>query len=134
MRITHPAHPLRGQAFPVVPHQKQKNPDLTEIELADGERRFIPLAWTDQAPPMVTVSDARFLPAKLLSLRQQLDGLLSLIAEGRTLPPKDSHLEGGSDELPQPVHLVRTDRGATEADHAAAGPNSAAATDDTGGG
>jgi hypothetical protein len=63
--VTHPAHPLRGQSFPIVQHQKQKNKHLTEIELADGRSRFIPLEWTDQTPPTVTLPGARFLLANL---------------------------------------------------------------------
>ncbi len=109
----------------MVPHQKQKNRHLTEIELADGERRLIRLDWTDQVPEVVTLPEARFLPAKLLSLRQQLDGLLSLIKEGGTLPPKDRQIKGGSDELPPVGHLGGPDRETTEADRGHAGAASA---------
>lgn len=124
--ITHPAHPLRGQSFPIIPHQKQKNPHLIEIQLADGERRFIPLAWTDQVPPVVTLPDARFLLTNLLLLRKQLDGLLPLIEKPSTLSQKDNQIEGGSDELPQPIHLVSTDRGSTGAGDSHSGADIAA--------
>ncbi len=128
MRITHPAHPLRGQSFPIIQHQKQKNPHLIEIQLADGERRFIPLEWTDQLPPVVTLPGARFLLSNLLLLRKQLDGLLPLIKEPSTLPQKDNQTEGGSDELPQPIHLAGSDRGSTSASGSHSGADIAAPT------
>lgn len=130
VRITHPAHPLRGQSFPIIPHQKQKNPHLIEIQLADGERRFIPLDWTDQVPPVVILPDVRFLLTNLLLLRKQLDGLLPLIEEASTLPQKDNQTEGGSDELPQPVHLAGPDRGSTSASRSHSGADIAAPTNE----
>ena len=132
--ITHPAHPLRGQSFPIVQHQKQKNIHLTEIELADGRRRFIPLEWTDQAPPTVTLPDARFLLANLLLLRQRLDGLLQVVEESSILPQDDTQIEGGSSGFPEPIHLVGTDRGSTRADHSHPGANPAAPTGEARGG
>ena len=113
MRITHPAHPLRGQSFPIIPHKQQKNPHLIEIELANGEHRFIPVEWTDQSPPVVTVPGARFVLANLLLVRKQLDGLLPFMAQAGTLP-QDNQIEGGSDELSQRDHLVRTAKGSPE--------------------
>lgn len=128
MCITHPAHPLRGQSFPIIQHQQQKNPHLIEIQLADGERRFIPLVWTDQRPPVVTLPGARFLLSNLLLLRQQLDGLLPLLEEPSTLSQKDNQTEGGSDELPHPVHLAGSDRGSTSASGRHSGADIAAPT------
>jgi hypothetical protein len=126
--ITHPAHPLRGQSFPIIQHQKQENPDLIQIQLADDERRFIPLEWTDQKPAVITVPGARFLLTNLLLVRRQLDGLLPLIEEPSTLPHKDNQIEGGSDELPQSVHLGGPDRSSTGAGHGHSGAASAAPT------
>lgn len=131
VRITHPAHPLRGQSFRVVPHQKQKKEGWTEIELSDGERRYIRLDWTDQVPKRVTLPEGRFLPDKLLWLRQELNGLLSLLAERGTLPPKDRQLKGGSDELPKGGHMVNSARKATDPDCGLAGAASAGPTQAT---
>lgn len=128
MCITHPAHPLRGRSFPIIQHQKQKNPHLIKIQLADGERRSIPLEWTDQQPPVVTLPGARFLLTNLLLLRKQLDGLLPLIKEPSTLSQKDNQTEGGSDELPPPVHLAGPDRGSTRASGRHSGADIAAPT------
>ena len=130
MCITHPAHPLRGQSFPIIQAKKQKNSDLIQIELADGERRSIPLDWTDQVSPVITVPGTRFLPTKLLLLRQQLDGLLPLIEETSTLPQTDKQIEGGSDEIPQANHLVGTNRSATGAGDSHPGPDIAAPTNE----
>ena len=113
MCITHPAHPLRGQSFPIIPHQKQKNPDLIEIKLADDEHRFIPVEWTDQGPPVVTVPGARFVLANLLLVRKQIDGLLPFIAKAGTLP-QDNQIEGGSDDLSERNNLDRTAQGSPE--------------------
>jgi hypothetical protein len=126
--ITHPAHPLRGQSFPIIADQKQKNPDLIEIQLTDGERRFMPLAWTDQVPPLEVWPEVRFLPTKLLILRQQLDGLLPLIEAAGTLSPKAKPIAGGSDELSQPVHLVSPDQEAAGPGDSPSGPAGAAST------
>jgi hypothetical protein len=115
-----------------VPHQKQKKEDMTEIELPDGERRYIRLDWTDQVPEVVTLPEGRFLPANLLALRQQLDGLLSLRVERGTLPPKDRESKGGRDDLPQVGHLAGADREATEADRGHTGATGAAPAQATG--
>jgi hypothetical protein len=126
--ITHPAHPLRGQSFPIIHHQKQKNPHLIEIHLADGERRSIPLEWTDQLPPVVTLPGACFLLSNLLLLRQQLNEFLSLIEEPSTLSQKDNQTKGGSDELPPPIYLAGPDRGSTGASGRHSGADIAAPT------
>jgi hypothetical protein len=131
VRITHPAHPLRGQSFPTVQHQKHKNTHSIEIQLGDGECRFIPLGWTDQAPPTVTLPGARFLLASLLLLRQRLDGLLQIAEKSSILPPNDTQIEGGSSGFPEPVHLVETDRRSTRADHSHPGTDPSAPTSET---
>ena len=99
VRITHPAHPLRGQSFPVIPQQKQKHPHLIQIRLADDERRFIPLAWTDQVPPPISRPGARFLLEKLLALRQKVNGLLVASQQPAILSPEISQVKGESDDL-----------------------------------
>jgi hypothetical protein len=134
VRITHPAHPLRGQSFPTVQHRRQENSHLIEIQLADGERRFIPLEWTDQALPTVTLPGSRFLLANLLSLRRRLDGILQTIEEAGILPQNETQIKGGSNEFPEPVHVVETDRCSTCADHNHPGTNPAAPTSKATGG
>jgi hypothetical protein len=134
VRITHPAHPLRGQSFPIIQHQRKENPHLTEIQLADGERRFITLDWTDQIPPVVTLPGARFLLVNLLSLRQRLDELLPAVEESSILLQDDTRIEGGSSGFSEPVHLVETDRRSTRADHSYPGTNPAAPTGEATGG
>jgi len=128
VRITHPAHPLRGQSFPARQHQKQKSIPSIEIQLADGECRFIPLEWTDQALPTVTLLGGRFLLTNLLLLRQRLDGLLPTVEESSILPPKDTQIEGGSSGFPEPVHMVGTNRRSTCANHSHPGTDSSAPT------
>ncbi len=134
VRIIHPAHPLRGQSFPIVQHQRKDNLHLIEIQLADGERRFIPLDWTDQIPSVVALPGAHFLLANLLSLRQRLDGLLPTAKESSILPQNDTRIEGGSSEFPEPVYMVETDRRTTRTNRSHPGADPSAPTDETTGG
>ena len=123
MRLTHPTHPLRGQAFPIVQEQHKGNGHFLEIQLPDGERRLVPLDWTDQVPRPAKLPGARFLLANLLSLRQRLDALLPAATESSILPLENHEIEGGSDGNPEPGRLVQTDRGATHSDPLLAGPD-----------
>jgi len=107
---------------------------LLEIQLADGERRFIPLEWTDQMLPTVTLPGARFLLANLLLLRQRLDGLLPVVQESSILPQDDTQIEGGSNGFLEPVHLVEANRCSTCTDHSYPGTDPAAPTGETTGG
>jgi len=134
VRIIHPAHPLRGQSFPITQHQRKDNPHLIEIQLADGERRFIPLDWTDQIPSVVALPGSRFLLANLLSLHQRLDGLLPIAEESSILPQNDTRIEGGSSGFPEPVYMVETDRRSTCTNRNHLGANPSAPTDETAGG
>ena len=106
MRITHPTHPLRGQSFAAVEHQRKENGSLLEIQLANGERRLIPVDWTDQVPPVVTLPEARFLLANLLSVRQRVDELLPASEESCILPQDNTEIEGGSHDTAKGGHLV----------------------------
>jgi hypothetical protein len=128
VRITHPAHPLRGQSFAIVQHQRKENRSLIEIQLADGECRLVPLEWTDQVPPVVTLPGARFLLANLLSVRQRLDELLPGSKESGILPRDDAEIEGGSDDTLKPGHLGQADRSATRPDHCHFGADPSAST------
>jgi len=137
VRITHPIHPLRGQSFPVVPHQTQKDTHVIEIQLAGGERRFVPLDWTDRAPPVVTVPGARFLLANLLSVCQRVELLLQAHDQSGILPPNDTQIQGGRDAHSQfAVDMVQADSGSTHPGDSHSGPDAAAptATDRTPGG
>ena len=134
MRIIHPAHPLQGQSFPIIQHQRKDNLHLIEIQLADGERRFIPLDWTDQIPSVVALPGARFLLTNLLSLRQRLDGLLPTVEESSILPQDDTRIEGGSNGFPEPVYMVETDKRSTRTNRSHPGANPSAPTGETAGG
>ena len=133
VRIIHPAHPLRGQSFPIIQHQRKDNPHLIEIQLTGGERRFIPLDWTDRKLSVVAPSGARFLLANLLSLRQRLDGLLPTVEESSILPQDDTRIKGGSSGFPEPVRMVETDKNSTQANHSHPGANPSAPTGETAG-
>ena len=91
----------------------QKNRDWVEIQLADGERRFIPIEWTDRTPEVVILAGARFLLNNLLLVRKQVDEFLQLSQETGTLSHKDNISEGGSNELSKLTHLGETDRKST---------------------
>ncbi len=83
MRITHPFHPLRGQAFPfVVSKQLWGEPRVT-VEM-DGGFRSLPLSWTDLAPPHPYLTlgrgRSRFRVEDLLELSQLLRGTSCLEA------------------------------------------------------
>ena len=136
VRITHPAHPLRGRSFPVVQRQRRgQNTELVKIQLEDGERRLIPLDWTDQAPPVVTLPGARFLIANLISLRQRLDLLLQASEKSDIIPPRnDTQIEGGTDEDSESIHVVETDRGSTSTSSRHSGTDAFAPTGEARGG
>jgi len=116
---------LRGQSFPIVQeqHWHKDNAHLLEIQLPDGERRLVPLDWTDQIPQPVTPPGARFLLANLLSVRQRVDALLPAATESSILPLEKHETEGGSDGTPEPGRLVQTERGATHSAPFLAGPD-----------
>jgi hypothetical protein len=121
-----------------VPHQTQKNTHEIEIQLTDGERRFIPLDWTDRTPPVVTWPGARFLLTHLLAVRQRVDLLLQAQDISGTLPSNDTQIRGGSDATdPQLiVDMVETDGGSTDPGDSHSGSDATAptATDGTPGG
>ncbi|MCK4314559.1 MAG: hypothetical protein KAX24_02195 [Anaerolineae bacterium] len=135
--ITHPAHPLQGQSFPLVQHhRKGQDTHLVKIQLDNGEHRLIPLAWTDQAPPRTTLPGARFVLANLISLRQLLDMLLPTLEKSGILPPQtDSRGKGGgTDEIPEPVPVAQTDGCPTSTERGYSGTNAFAPTGAAAGG
>jgi hypothetical protein len=66
--------------------------------------------------------------SNLLLLRQQLDGLLSVIETVSTLPQIDNQSAGGCDELPQSNHLADAARDKTEAGYSHSGADTAPST------
>jgi hypothetical protein len=107
---------------------------LVEIQLADGECRLIPLDWTDQVPPVVTLPGARFLLANLLSVRQRLDEHLPVPRESGILPQDDTEIEGGSDDTAKPGHLAEDDRCPTHSGNRHSGADPSTPTDEAIGG
>ena len=107
---------------------------MIEIQLGDGECRFIPLEWTDQVPSIATLPEARFLLANLLLLRRRLDGLLQTREESSILPPNDTPTKGGSNGFSEPVGMVETNRGSTGAGPSHPGTDPSAPTGETTGG
>jgi hypothetical protein len=66
IQISHPWHPLAGQAVEVVrPYRRKDDQTYWDISLPDGTRSFLPQTWTlhDQAPcsPALTELDAQAL-------------------------------------------------------------------------
>ena len=113
--------------------QSKENALWVEIQLANGEGRLMPLNWTNQAPPMATLPEARFPLANLLALRQRLDGLLHIVRESTTLPLNHTQVdalhpfkEGGSDEIRTSAPLVEADRRSTCSSDSHSAPDSAA--------
>jgi len=118
VRIIHPAHPLREQSFPVLHQGGEKGNQLLKIQLPDGECRFIPLDWTDQASSTVHRPGARFLIANLLTLRQRLNALLPKSIESGTIPPEnETPITGGNYGQPASFPLATSVGGPTEAGH-----------------
>ncbi len=137
IRITHPTHPLRGQSFPVLPQNGGRpDPSYLNIALPNGECRFIPIAWTDQAAPFSYPLGACFRPENLVTLRQRLDELLARLSKQAMLEaqasehqePRDSH----ADHRAEP--LGPTERRAARPDHRSAGTDAAAPPDRISGG
>ena len=137
MRITHAAHPLRGRSFKVVPLCGGK-PDPTQIliELPNGERRFVPEAWTDLVGQVDYPSGACFVPERLVILRQRLDYLLArgdeqviLLAKPvKCKEPRDHHANHTTDSL------GAVDSRTTDPDHRHLNPDGAASADTVSGG
>ena len=51
IRITHPFHPLCGQAFTFVVSKELYGQERVTFELPDGACRSVPTGWTDYEPP-----------------------------------------------------------------------------------
>jgi hypothetical protein len=137
VRITHPAHPLCGQSFEVLPQNGGRpDPSYVLVMLPNGERRFIPLAWTDQTTQVNYPPGACFLPERLLVLRQRLDHLLVRVGE-------QAMLQAQHNECKEPSHdydhcranpLATTESRTTGPHHRASGADPAAPPGSTAGG
>jgi hypothetical protein len=136
VRITHPAHPLRGQSLPVIRHhRKGDGTQLIEIQVDNGERRLVPRDWTDQCPSAAALPGTRFMLANLRCLRQHLDTLLRVLEESEILAPHtDTPIEGERDEHREPTQMVQTDGGPTCTGRGHAGANGLAPTGKVSGG
>jgi hypothetical protein len=74
--VEHAAHPLRGQKFRVVPIMgRQQEPNQVLIELPGGERRCMPIDWTNRRAVRVYPAGVRFPVEILQELREKLDGM-----------------------------------------------------------
>jgi len=49
--VTHPFHPLHGQAFRFVVAKMLWGEERVTFEHPDGSLRSVPIGWTDAAPP-----------------------------------------------------------------------------------
>jgi hypothetical protein len=133
IKIIHPTHPLRGQIFEEVPLYGGK-PDPTGIliELPNGKRQLIPLAWTDQDSRIEYPADTFFLPDNLLRLRQQLDDLIERDAQEKAMlkatEPEDIE-PGGSRYASQSTPMGSSEPSITSPDHCDTGADAAALLD-----
>lgn len=133
IKITHPTHPLWGQTFEEVPLYGGK-PDPTGIliELPNGKRQLIPLAWTDQDSRIEYPTDTCFLPENLLRLRQQLDDLIERGAKERAMlkATEPENIEpGGSHHASQSRPVGAGESRIASPDHRDPGTDAAALLD-----
>jgi uncharacterized protein DUF5372 len=56
--MTHPFHPLRGQAFELIEHRYIVAESYVYFQDEHGFLREVPAAWTDFVPPDVFVQSA----------------------------------------------------------------------------
>jgi hypothetical protein len=74
VRITHAAHPLKGVVCPVIsPAGRWQDPTQILVELPEGERRFIPVSWTDLSIQVAFPEGMRFPLEQLIALNQLLE-------------------------------------------------------------
>ena len=79
MRITHPFHPLSGQAFILVAERSSRHGDRIWYEQPDGSVGSVPRSWTDhgEGDPFVTLAagEAHFRAEDLMELLELMAGL-----------------------------------------------------------
>jgi len=130
VRITHPVHPLRGQAVRVLEPASRSHPHQIRVQRPDGTSQLMPLDWTDQRPPPACLPGARLVLANLLRLSQCLAGLLAEPPPGGMMPPdRNLSLTGGTkDEASQtPAGMADPLRGPAGPSDGDAGPDGAPA-------
>jgi len=112
------------------------DPSYILIALPDGERRFIPLAWTDQVAQVNYPLGACFLPERLLALRQRLDPLLVRVGEKAMLQTQqnDPQERNNSHANYRTETLGTTESRTTGPHHCPTGSDPAAAPESTAGG
>ena len=77
---------MQGQTFEEVPlYGGKADPTGILIELPNGKRQLIPLAWTDQAAQIEYPANTYFLPDNLIKLRQYLDDLIEQGAQEKAM-------------------------------------------------
>jgi hypothetical protein len=112
VKITHPAHPLRGKTFEVISEvgRVQKGQEIL-IELENGERRTIPLDWTERKQAPESSPGVRFDLDHLMLLRRRVSALLASGEQNSIMPLESKQLDsGGLDEDAD----CRNDMGAAE--------------------
>ncbi|MDH3675763.1 MAG: Y4bD/Y4pK family protein, partial [Anaerolineae bacterium] len=130
VRITHPVHPLRGQAVRVLEPESRSQPDQIRVQRPDGTSQLMPLDWTDQTPQLACLAGARLVLANLLVLSQCVAGLLAEPQPGSIMPPDSNiSLTGGTkDEASQtPAGVAETLNGPAGPSDGDAGPAGAPA-------
>lgn len=129
---------MRGQTFAISSFLGGKpDSDGVLIELPNGERRLIPLAWTDLLPQTEYPPQTCFLPEYLVKLRQRLDELIKRQEEEQvTLMAKglDAGEPGGSHAESQTDLMGSVEPGITCSDYCNPGANAVAPLDSGNGG
>ena len=117
--ITRPSHPLVGTTLPVLT-QAVRNEELTLLLLfPNGDRHFVPVAWTDAVPPECLDPPPRrdecLAPlAALLRARAIVDALLQRLSAAQEAP--DANLSPAAPAatdtaVPEHAHPGRGDLG-----------------------
>jgi len=133
IKITHPTHPLRGQTFEEVPlYGGKADPTGILIELPNGKRQLIPLAWTDQVSQIEYPTDTYFLPDNLIKLRQQLDDFIERGVQEKAMlkATEPENIEpGGSRYVSQSTPMGSGESRIASPDHCDSGADAAALLD-----
>jgi hypothetical protein len=115
--------------FPVL----QQSAEEVLIQLPNGQQYFIPLDWTDQAPPHVCLSGACFLLEHLLTLQQRLEALSHKNRNEGTIPSQSNRqAEGEKYATADPVHVGPAFPGAARPGDRPLGPDHPAALEPAG--
>jgi hypothetical protein len=102
------------------------------IELANGERRFIPAAWTNLKTQPDYPPGMRFRLEQLVDLRQQVDRLLA--AQGKMAVESETESAGDSHANTSQKNLGPIEHPTASADHCDPGRNAYKADPDPDGG